>query len=381
MAAQEIRKARFANRIDTLNNWKTERPTLYRGELGLVTDNSGNLLYGIVGDGSNDAGTIIENPTTYNDNFFYSGKGAQYEFNVPATTTTIGGFKLMGTSNEPLIMTSKTTGGKKEYLDLSPDLITGWNSVYGCFEVPKLFIKELYTLKETEEAVFKAEKIILRDDTDEPNPTPAMEEGDYSGITVNNIQEGVDGFMGLNYQGLPHTLRGNIYYPMALYNPSINKNTKGYVSINPGDSLITVTPHKALTIKRGTKEEVYNGIDNNINLEYPTITLNNQSLVYDENSNTYSASFDGGLTEENAEKIAKIDVIESTMLTKEKITSGLDIKITGDSNITIEHKKYTTTNAGGQEIEIPSGYVSFITGLEIENGHITKITTTSYKFK
>ena len=381
MAVQEIRKARFANRIDTLNNWKTERPTLYKGELALVTDNSGKLLYGVVGDGSNNVGTIIENPTTYDDNFFYSGKGAQYEFNVPATTSTLGGFKLMGTTNEPLIMTSKTTGGKKEYLDLSPNLITGWNSVFGCFEVPKLFIKELYTLKETEEAVFKAEKIILRDDTDEPNPTPAMGENDYSGITVNNIQEGVDGFIGLNYQGLPHTLRGNVYYPMALYNPSINKNTKGFVSINPGNSLITLTEPKSLTIKRGAKEEIYNGIDSNINLEYPTITLNNQSLTYDEDSNTYSASFDGGLTTENAEKIAKIDTIESTMLTKEKITPGLDIKITGDNNITIEHKQYTTTNAGGQEIEIPSGYVSFITGLEIENGHITKITTASYKFK
>lgn len=381
MAAKEIKNARFTNRIDTRNNWTNYRPTLLKGEIGLVTDNNEKILYGIVGDGATDIGTMIDNSDAYDDNFFYSGKGAQYEFKTVANSSTLGGIKLLGGDHPPLILTKNTGETSNERLTISNDLISGWDETHSCFEVPKLFIKELYTLKETEEAVFKAEKIILRDDTDEPSPTPAMEEGDYSGITVNNIQEGVDGFIGLNYQGLPHTLRGSVYYPMALYSSSINKNTKGFASINPGNSLITLTEPKSLTIKRGTKEEVYNGIDSNINLEYPTITLNNQSLTYDEETNTYSASFDGGLTTENAEKIAKIDTIESTMLTKEKITAGLDIEITGNSNIIIDHVTIDTTKEEAENSEIPSGYVTFIVGLDIENGHVTKIKTASYKFK
>lgn len=376
MAELQINNARFANRIDTEYNWKEAGSILKNGELALITNNSGEIKYGIIGDGSNSIMTMINDPDNYDDRFFYSGKGAQYEFNVRAGNSTLGGVKIANTENNPLVMNG-------DYLEITPSLITGWDTTHSCFEVPKLFIKELYTLKETEEAVFKAEKIILRDDTDEPSPTPAMKEGDYSGITVNNIQEGMDGFIGLNYQGLPHTLRGNVYYPMALYNSSINKNTKGFASINPGNSLITLTEPKSLTIKRGTKEEIYNGIDNNIILEYPTITLNNQSLTYNEETNTYSASFDGGLTTENAEKIAKIDTIESTMLTKEKITAGLDINITGDSNITISHAKidHDTQEIINSEVEIPSDYITFVVGLDIENGHVTKIYTANYKFK
>lgn len=370
MAVKEIQNARFVNRIDSKYNWQNSNSILRKGELGIVTELN-EIKYAFIGDGIHSASEINNSPSTYDKLILYTGQGANYNFNILASKDAIGGIKLKNDDHNILIM-------QGECLNISDDLLNGWNDSLHCFEFSKLYVKELVTDTEQEQAVFKENQIFLRDNPKEGVQSRPMNNGEYAGVAINNVLETTDGFFGIDNNFILHVLRNGTYYPVPTYDPGLGSEiVSGLITLNPISNVFNVSEPKKLVITRGTVTENYNGLDNDVNLIYPSITLNSQALIYDADSNSYSGTFDGGLTLENAELIKEIP----NKIDKDALKEGNDISLTADADtITIGHKEYVYSQAGLENVTLNNGSeFTAIVGIEIENGHITKIITRTFK--
>lgn len=426
MAAKVINNARFCNLIDSDTNWQDYNPILKKGELGIVTDTiigQGVGTIGVIGNGSS---SIQELLTGYNDNLIYFGRGAHYE--MP-----LAGGKLGGVVNGEFTK----TGIRIEKGIVYNGLIDNWNVNENCFTINKLEVKKLLYDEASTSPVFDTDTIQVRyHDPDSVEPPKLLEDYKISGVQTVNIakdEDGnwIDGYFGLDNKGNFYTLKGDYsyaYYPIM--NP-LTKNTIGYYNFNFENHAFSLQTPKELVFKNDywatgspedekyeeTKLRIYDGgITNSLEIDItpPKLTLNNSEITYNPETNSYVGNFDGGLTTENAAEIAKIPVLEasfnelktSTESSIETLNDDLkdlddrklesdDIRIEGDGKISIEKTEGTTTfkvvhnNVEQQTINneeviiVPNTGIpyTFITGIGVDDqGHITKIITSTYKW-
>ena len=389
MARIEVQKARFRNRIDNKGNWQTagDKDYLYPGEFGIVTSNDGTPQFMMVGKANTPPSDIVNNPSTNDKFIFYPGRGAN--FNTIATEDTLGGVKIPTDEESALVMTRSTYASSDDPLDtlrISSLLISDWDKDLKCFVVPRLYVKDLHFEKQTENPVFESDSITLRNDP-EGGSTEALGDDEYSGIIVNKPAGGADGFFGINNEYFLHVRRDDFYYTIPMYNRSNITEGLGFFSIDKTTNQITVSRPTTLTVNRGMVSESYNGIDSDLIINYPSITLNNQKLSYDSTTNMYSGNFDGGLTESNALLISQIP----NKLDKNNLINGTGIVIDNtrlDGKTSISHTSYKTVESPTTDIEglyddsiepitisaKQGGTITAITEIAVENGHITKIT-------
>lgn len=392
MAAKQIQNARFFNRIDTSERWAAATSTvLGNGELGIVTIGS-SPEYILVGDGTTPVSAFVTDETMeYDKQKIYMGKGAQYEFDLIAGDGRLGGIQIKDNSQDSgLIINGEGY--------LSNAMQNGWDQEEECFIVNKLYIKNLITDEKQEQHVFESDKIILRYNNQSP-----LDGMSFAGVEVENIDgEGFKGFFGLDNQNRLVVRHGVWDYRFAPVVTITDFSTSGFMMYNHEEADWELGYLKPLSIINGDKTFNYDGtVTHAINVTPPTIILNSQTLTYDSEKNSYTGEFVGGLTTENKEAIDKaiadsaataeeLTNVKAQMLTSETITltPGTNITIdtnssTGRYNATVNHSTITTTtnSTASESIKVDSDKsFSFITGITVDNGHVTSVTISSYKF-
>lgn len=178
--AKEIRNARFCNRIDTSYNWNRVNSTLLEGELGIVTDSimdtlGNNRSIIVIGDGAHSVANILESPLNYNDNIIYPGKWA-------ASSDILGSV---------MVTDYKKSGLKlNEEGYLTNAISSKYNDAFRCFEVDKLYVKDLVFNNKNEAALFSSDYLTIRSSDNEEHVTPKQS-------IVNTL--GAEYFDGVNY--------------------------------------------------------------------------------------------------------------------------------------------------------------------------------------
>lgn len=391
MAAKQITGARFFNRIDTSDSWVNASSILGNGEFGIVTIGSAPS-YILIGDGSTPADVMIQDEAfEYDKNKIYLGKGAQYEFTLIASDGQLGGIKLKDHPEDCGLSIDE-----EGYLTNA--LQSGWDVEKQCFVVNKLYIRSLITDEKQEQDVFKSDRITLRYEANGP-----LGDGEFAGVDIENIDgEGETGFFGIDNQNRFVLRKGTWDYWYAPFVQITDFTTSGFLMYNSEEADWELTYLKTLNITNGEDTFAYNGtVDYSINITPPTITLNAQELTYDDITRSYTGTFDGGLTEETKASIDQAvtnstTALEETnnmklvMLTSEKITiqPGTNITVNttagqGEYSAIINHETIVTTqtSTASESIKVDSDKsFTFITGIEVENGHVVSITTSSYQF-
>lgn len=398
MAIKQITNARFCNRIDTSDNWYEKSSILEKGEFGIVISNS-IPQYILIGDGTTTASAMIDDTILqYDKQKIYLGKGAQYEFNVTASDEILGGIKVKNAYQDCGL-----------YIDengfLYNSLANNWDIEKNCFVIEKLYVKNLLTDDTQEQNVFEADQIVLR-----YNAEQALNETEYAGVEVNNIDgSSSNGFFGIDKDNNFVVRQGPLLYFKTPLLDSTEFNSSGILKYSNEENKWSISNQESLEIINGENMLQYNGTERiEINLTPPTIILNSQELPYDNETKTYTGNFTGGLTQENKELIDQaiadsnavkeeltnvqkdLENIEITKLSSDTITiqPGTNITVNttagqGEYSATINHETITTTqtSTASESIKVGSDKsFTFITGIEIENGHVVSITTSSYKF-
>ena len=425
MAAKIITNARFCNRIDSLPNWREHNPILRSGELGIIMNGINQQTVGIIGNGTNTVNDILDNYPIYNNNIIFFGQGAQYQ--IPLAGLEVGG----------VYSTDKyTTGISIKNGVIQNELVSEYDDTNLCYVVDKLRINSLIYDNLSMLPTFNTNFIELRyidpnaDNTITPTP---LQDGEYAGIKIINSTTATNGALISTEIAIDNTeqlyvTKQMTKYPVLTmtelmpdyYGPasskmtipcfiSVDKETKLGTFVKP--SFLTFTnPYWSITITDpNTGEEIitdgtktYDGSTPiSIDLTPPTVVFNSQVFNYDSTTNTYSIILDeGGLSPENAEKIAKIDNLESNIIninnTINNINQSLENKLeaqdivfqesettavqTTGTSYTISLKQVTVQNKTGQDTNASSGFTA-ITDIEVdEYGRLKTITKTKYVF-
>ena len=421
---KQIRVGRFCNRTDALMNWVTYNPILLNGELGIIQGGLNGQTVLLVGDGVTNVNTILENYSDYNDNIIFCGQGAQYD--LPPAGIDLGGVKK-GDETE--------TGIKIEDGIVSNLLVDDYDMLEDCYVINKVHIRHLIADREEEIPVFESSSITLRylDPAGVEAPEP-LADGSYAGITIMNTKELEDGTLiptqiVVDNSEQLYVSRNEELKPVLTMSQLLPLDKPSLLTINSETGLGSLADVQPLTFTSPyisqrfvdpiTGEEsiveglvTYTGLNaTTIDLTPPQITVNSQPMTYDANTNTYAITLDGGLTEDNAERIAKIDVLEASFASLDKtVTDSLaavddkiadklsvsDLSIEASEKITviqdpglpsfsIGHDLTTTTTETGQAQVIKidqNSFYTFVVGIDVDSyGHVTKIHKQTYKFE
>lgn len=430
--AKQIRKARFCNRTDSLLNWTTHNPVLLDGELGIIQNGINEQTVLLVGDGTTAVGTMLESYSDYNNNIIFCGQGAQYD--LPPAGIDLGGVK-QGDETETGI---DITDGIVSNL-----LVDDYDMEEDCYIINKVHVRHLIADREEEVPVFESATITLRyldpEGVEQPEP---LQDGDYAGITVMRTKELEDGTListqiVVDNKEQLYVSRDEELRPVLIMEELSPIGKPSLLEIDEETNLARLTDVQTLTftspylsqskVDPDTGEEivtegsvVYNGLEPvTLDLTPASFMLNGQEMEYDPTENAYSIWLDGGLNQENLDKLNSIDTVVAgfdalknelqadfaeleehvnatdaaidAKIAKKLESEDIEIKGTGvikvsrDDGTTlfsVEHNKLTVEKDTDQpEVIQKNEPYTFITGIEVdEYGHVTKIQTRQYKF-
>lgn len=430
--AKQIRQARFCNRTDSLLNWTTHNPVLLDGELGIIQNGINEQTVLLVGDGETDVGTMLENYADYNNNIIFCGQGAQYD--LPPAGIDLGGVKK-GDETE--------TGIKVDNGIVSNLLVDDYDMEEDCYIINKIHVRHLIADREEEVPVFESSTITLRyldpEGVEEPEPLP---DDDYAGITILRTKELEDGTListqvVVDNKEQLYVSRDEELRPVLTMENLSSVGKPSLIEVDKDTNLAKLTDVQSLTFTSpylsqtttdpDTGEEIiiegsvlYDGLSPvTLDLTPASFMLNGQEMEYDPTQNAYSIWLDGGLNQENLDKLNSIDAVvegfdalktelqadfaeleehvnETDASIAERIEQKLeinDVEVSGTGIITVsrddgtaffsvEHDTCTVERDTDQpEVIQKNEPYTFITGIEVdEYGHIKKIRTRQYKF-
>ena len=380
---KEYKNIRFSNRIDSESNWRVANPKLWRGEVAFV--NRGNNEYVMVlgtGDSYNMKDILSNlNTGTHDGYVFYPGpRSSGITGDIPpATATTVGGVKVGPTADSGLILDSQG--------NLKNAIFNGYDTSKECYFVDKLYIKNLEYDNQQTTPTFSGNTITLRYD----NPA-GLAQNQITGIQFDNMygggKNGQKGFIGFNhlYQlviSVPN--QGNV---PILGVASPNNTITGLVRADETSIYGSVVECSALNVVDGATESVYSPTQAlTINITPPKLKINGQEASYNAMDREYNVYMDGGLTPENAEKLARLeqsleDIETLKQETIVRIMEGSLVKVTDNKNrtYTIDHQTIkmedSTTTSLNYIVDSLTGkteVVTLLSDIEVDDyGHIKK---------
>ena len=340
MAETKVYKnVRFANRIDTESNWVMINPTLEPGELAFVGE-EGNYFM-ILGDTHRrPIKEIIDNPSAHASHVFYpasrtgdngGGGGGGGSTTIPvASATILGGVKVPEEKVSGLTIATDGT--------LKNALVSRYDYDRGCFVVNKLYIKDLEYDNKVTNPSFEGDFLTLRAES-----TSALDV--KSGIIIKSLQEGFDGFLGLSAENkiIVAQTDGTYSELVGIASTGVGIGLVNYASSN---NYATITECSTLTLRTNTGDVAYNpstpAVD--VDVTSPPISVNGQVFNYNTDNNRYDIELEGGLTEENRQKLEQLSqsLEDIATLQKETLTevkSGNKITVTdnNDRTVTVNH--------------------------------------------
>ena len=386
MAETKIYKnVRFANRIDTESNWVMANPTLEPGELAFVGENGNYVM--ILGDThKKPIRQIIQEMGTgaHDSHIFYPGKnnsgsgggGGGGSTTIPvASATILGGVKVPEEKVSGLTLAGDGT--------LKNALVSKYDYDRGCFVVNKLYIKDLEYDNKVTNPSFEGDFLTLRAES-----TNALDV--KSGIVIKSLQEGFDGFLGLSAENkiIVAQTDGTYSELVGIASTGVGVGLVNYASSN---NYATITECSTLTLRTNTGDIAYSPSSPAVNVDVtsPPISVNGQVFHYDSNDHLYNIELEGGLTEENRQKLEQlsqslddIDTLKRETLINVLEGNLIDVLNNNDRTVTVTHSEvsqglaeittttYTVTNASdGEDLEA----IKLLADIEVDNyGHITK---------
>ena len=359
MADLKIYKnVRFANRIDTEANWAMANPTLEPGELAFVGNDENYIM--ILGDTHKKPIKEILNELStgkHDTHVFYPGKngsggsggggGGGGSSSIPiATIDTIGGVK---------VPTSATSGlNLKKDGTLTNALISRYDSSRECFVIKKLYVENLEYDNKVTNPAFEGDTITLRDGLSSALTLRA-------GIVITSLKKDFDGFFGLSANNRLTIKQLDGTYVEMLGVSAVNNDTVGLISIVKGASVATIQNCSTLTITDSAENTVYTPSGDNITIDVtpPKLKVNGQDTVYNAETREYNVEIDGGLTEENRQKIAQLEQSLDDIETLKRETL-IDVKAgdviravkNGDRTVTIHHAEVAVGREDSDSIQI-----------------------------
>ena len=343
MAETKIYKnVRFANRIDTEANWVMNNPTLEPGELAFVGENGDYIM--ILGDThKKPIGQIINDMRngTHDSHIFYPGKhsgsgggGGGGSTNIPvASATLLGGVKIPEEHISGLVIAGDGT--------LKNALTEKYDYDRGCFVVNKLYIKDLEYDNKVTNPSFEGDFLTLRADSTEPLAVK-------SGIVIKSLQTNFDGFLGLSAENKIIIAQTDGTYA-ELVGISPTGVNKGFISYSTGNNYATIVVCNPLNITTNAGQVSYDPTapTASIDVSSPPIAVNGQVFNYNTTDNRYNIELDGGLTEENRQKLEQLErsLSDIEQLKTETITDVVGDKlieaIKNNRTITVTHSVAT----------------------------------------
>ena len=395
MAETKIYKnVRFANRIDTESNWVMANPTLEPGELAFVGENGNYVM--ILGDThKKPIRQIIQEMGTgaHDSHIFYPGKnnsgsgggGGGGSTTIPvASATILGGVKVPEEKVSGLTLVGDGT--------LKNALISEYDYDRGCFVVNKLYIKDLEYDNKVTNPSFEGDFLTLRAES-----TSAL--AVKSGIVIKSLQEGFDGFLGLSAANKIIIAQTDGTYA-ELVGIAPTGVGVGLVNYSSSNNYATITECSTLNLHTNTGDIAYSPSAPTVDIDVtsPPISVNGQIFNYNPEIKQYNIELEGGLTEENRQKLEQLsqsleDINTLKQETLINVLEGnlIDVLNNNDRTVTVTHSEvsqglaevttatYVVTNPSDDE-DLEA--IKLLADIEVDKyGHITKkkFVTLSWK--